>query len=204
MKNTFAIMLALLVWFSILGQFYLSIENRIAPVGETIIRFFTYFTILTNIIVALHFTLSSFKIESGFFRLLVGPGALTAVTVYITTVGTSYQVLLRHIWAPSGFQMIIDELLHTVIPILVIVYWYLYESKSILSYRMIPKWVIFPVIYFGIILIRGSMSGFYPYHFVDVATLGLQAVLINSLLLFAFFVFLSVFFVWYGRRHRLA
>ena len=38
-------------WFSIVGQFVLTIENRQVAVFETIIRFFSFFTILTNLLV---------------------------------------------------------------------------------------------------------------------------------------------------------
>ncbi len=44
--------LALFGWFALLSQFYLIIEGRVVPVPETIIRYFSFFTILTNLLVA--------------------------------------------------------------------------------------------------------------------------------------------------------
>jgi len=48
-------------------------------------------------------------------------GVITAITVYITIVGLVYNVILRFLWKPEGLQFIVDELLHTVIPLLLLV-----------------------------------------------------------------------------------
>ncbi|HMI79175.1 MAG TPA: hypothetical protein VK484_10285 [Ferruginibacter sp.] len=47
-------------WFALIGQFYLIIENRVASLAETITRYFGFFTILTNIIVAVCVTVLLF------------------------------------------------------------------------------------------------------------------------------------------------
>ena len=120
-RNMFKLV-AVLVWFSVIAQFYLIIQNRAAPIPETIIRFFSYFTILTNTLVAVYFTTQAVQANK-----LTKPGTLTAITVYITIVGAVYQVLLRHIWDPTGLQRLVDELLHTINPVLVILCWYFYE-----------------------------------------------------------------------------
>ncbi len=46
----------IIAWFAVIVQFYLNIVNRANPIPEVIMRFFSYFTILTNILVALCFT----------------------------------------------------------------------------------------------------------------------------------------------------
>ena len=46
---------AFLGWCSLVFQFYLILANRQASVPETIIRYFTFFTILTNLLVAVLF-----------------------------------------------------------------------------------------------------------------------------------------------------
>src|ERR1041385_58276 len=48
----FLLILSLLGWLALVGQFYLIIENRVVSVPETIIRYFSFFTILPNLIVA--------------------------------------------------------------------------------------------------------------------------------------------------------
>jgi hypothetical protein len=52
-------------WFALVAQFYLIITNRVAPVFETVIRYFSFFTILTNILVAICCTFLLLKSSSG-------------------------------------------------------------------------------------------------------------------------------------------
>ena len=62
---------ALAGWFAVVTQLYLIISNRTASIPETVMRFFSFYTILTNILVALCFTYSLFASEKDigrFFR----------------------------------------------------------------------------------------------------------------------------------------
>ena len=194
LQRNLSILFAIIVWFAVLAQFYLIIENRVAPVTETIIRFFSFFTILTNILVAVYFTIKALGRDQ-----LDKAGLLTAITVYITIVGLVYQVLLRHIWHPTGLQMVVDELLHSVNPLLVISFWYLFEKKFFVHYKEVFKWMIYPVVYLVYILTRGSFSGFYPYPFINVSEIGISQTLLNGLFLLLFFYAVSVLFIFIGR-----
>ncbi|MDO9553548.1 Pr6Pr family membrane protein [Rhodonellum sp.] len=197
MKKTLSLIFAGIVWFAVIMQFYLMMENRIASVPETIIRFFSFFTILTNTLVAIYFTLQA--LGSGKKIWINKTGDLTAITIYILVVGLVYQLILRQIWEPTGMQKIVDELLHSINPILVLVYWVMYENKKSLSWPLTPKWLIYPLVYLVFILIRGGISGFYPYPFVNVMELGLQQVSINAFFLMLLFLGLSAVFVALGK-----
>jgi hypothetical protein len=175
------------------------IENRVASIAETTIRFFSFFTILTNSLVAIYFTLIIFRQKRWYPLILSKPGTLTALTIYIAIVGLVYQVVLRHVWEPTGVQMIVDELLHSIIPIVVIVFWYLYEEKSLVKYGQITQWLIYPLLYLIYILIRGHFSNFYPYPFVDVGNLGLSKVLTNCIGLTVLIIGLSASFIKIGK-----
>ena len=197
MKKKVGLTVALIAWFAVSAQLYLMIDNRVASVAETTIRFFSFFTILTNTIVAIYFT--SITLKSSSIVPENNSSKLTAITVYITLVGLIYQIILRHLWQPTGLQRIVDELLHTIIPILVIVFWYLYEDKVAAKYKHILKWLIYPLTYLAYILIRGNFSDFYPYPFVNVNQIGLQKVLVNSAGLIVLFAVLSFIFIKVGR-----
>lgn len=194
MKKHLSLIFASIAWFTVIAQYYLMIENRVTPIIETSIRFFSFFTILTNSLVAIYFTLSILK-----KKIIDKPGTLTAVTVYITIVGIVYQIILRPIWKPTGLQMIVNELLHSVIPLLVILFWYLYEEKKTLTYKQLPMWLIYPFVYLLYILVRGSISNFYPYPFVDVANLGFAKVLSNSAILMLVFISIAALFITLGK-----
>jgi hypothetical protein len=196
MKPKLGIAIMLIAWFAVIMQYYLMLENRVAPVAETNLRFFSFFTILTNILVAVYFTMIVLNIKN---RSVNAPGTLTAITLYISVVGLVYQLVLRQLWTPTGMQRIVDEMLHSVVPVLVIIYWYLYENKSLVGYKQIPRWLAYPLIYLFYILIRGIFAGFYPYPFVDVVKLGLQKVLENSVMLMLLFIGLAAIFIKIGK-----
>lgn len=195
-QRILSLIFALVGWFSIMTQYYLMIKNTQISFTEANIRFFSYFTILTNIIVAVYFTLQAFNSVPKIKK----PGILTAITIYILIVGLVYQIILRSTWDPKGLQRLVDELLHTIIPILVLIYWYLYENKNRLNYRQILSWTIYPLLYLFYILIRGYFSDFYPYPFINVSDLGYFQVLLNSFGILLLFAALSMLFVRIGKN----
>jgi hypothetical protein len=194
-SNWFAAIGAVLAWSAVLLQFYLFLLNRDIPVGEVIFRFFTFFTILTNTCVAVMFSSKAARTGSWFNS----ASTSTAVTVYITVVGLTYNLLLRQLWEPHGMQRIVDELLHSLIPVYCVIYWLVFVPKAGLHYRLIPSWMIYPALYLAVILLRGHFSGWYPYPFVDAGQLGYQQVLINSGGMMLGFIVLSFLFIWRGR-----
>jgi hypothetical protein len=202
MKKVIAFLIALATWYAVVAQYFLMLDARVVDILETTIRFFSYFTILTNILVAIYFTAVVIQGNSR-NRLLSAPGALTAITGYITIVGLIYQIALRHLWQPEGQQWVVDELLHTVIPIVVIFFWYFNESSFPIRFQQIGVWLIYPLVYFIFILIRGGFSNFYPYPFVDAAELGLTRALINGGCLLILYTLLSVLYIWlHSRSHH--
>lgn len=199
MKRNLAILFALICWFAVITQYVLMMENRVTLPLETTIRFFSFFTILTNILVAFYFTLTVFHHDKP-ERRFNSPGFLTAVAVYITIVGLVYQIVLRSMFKPAGLDFLVNELLHSVIPLIVIGFWYFYENTSSVNYSQIAKWMIYPLVYLIYILSRGSFSDYYPYPFVNVLNIGLQKVLLNSGILMFVFIGVSFAFVFVGKR----
>lgn len=180
-KKIWNVVGALVGWFAVVGQLVLIIINRQTDLFETVIRFFSYFTILTNTLVALYFTSQISTIRA--LKFLKNNASLTAITGFILIVGLVYQIVLRSIWQPSGFQMVIDELLHTVIPMYVLVYWFMFIIFEDLKPRLLFSWLLYPLIYFIVIMFRGSFSDFYPYPFVDATSIGYTKVFGNFLVL---------------------
>ena len=194
-KQIFLIIGAATTWFAVLLQFYLIILNKVESVPETIIRFFSFYTILINILVAFCFTVLWLKPNSQSGIFFSQSGVLTATTIYITVVGVLYNLILRQIWSAVGFQRLADELLHVVIPLLFILYWYFFAPKGGLEWKNAFPWLIYPFIYTVFILFRGALSGFYPYPFVDANILGFKKVVVNSVGLFIMFFVPSLLFI---------
>lgn len=190
---------AVLAWLAVLLQLYLIIVNRTTSLPETIIRFFSFFTIQNNMIVATYFSVLLRAKEGQLLRFFSKAQVATAITVYITIVGLVYQIVLRPLWAPEGLQYLADELLHSVIPVYALLFWALSADKRGLYYQNMPKWLVYPLIYLIYTLIRGYFAKYYPYPFVDVEQLGMGNVLLNSAVLLLLFSLLSLVFILIGK-----
>lgn len=187
---------ALVGWTTLLVQFYLMQKNSVTNPFETTVRFFSFFTILSNILVSVSFTSLYFNKLSEIFQMKT----LTAIAIYISIVAIVYNVVLRFLWEPTGLQKLIDELLHVVIPIIFVYYWFKHGPTEKINYIFIWKILLFPLIYLLFVLVRGNYSGFYPYPFVDVSTIGMSQSIVNSIVILVAFVVSSAFFIRVSRR----
>jgi len=176
--------------FALLLQLYLIIQDRTVGVTETLIRYFSFFTISSNILATICF-----------YYIMGNPGpdakpffarakTIAAITVYMFIVGLVYNVVLRSQYpAMEGKAMIANELLHVIMPLLIIIYWLVFAEKNILEWKNIFTWLIYPLVYCIYTLIRGAIVHFYPYPFMNVDFWGLSTVLLHCLYVcIAFFV----------------
>jgi hypothetical protein len=186
-KNKIEITGAVIVWLSVILQFILMINNRTASVPETIVRFFSFYTILTNTLVAIAFTSLTGTFGEKWKHFFSKATSLTAVAVYITVVCIIYNLVLRGLLELAGLQRIVDEMLHLIIPVFVLIYWYVFVSSSSIQWKDAFGWMWYPLIYSVYVLIRGSFSGFYPYPFMNVSEIGYTRVLVNCLYVTAAF-----------------
>jgi hypothetical protein len=189
----------LLGWFALIAQFYLSLENRTAAAGEAVVRFFSYFTILSNGFIAIAYTMILLRPGASLSRYLARPAVLTALTLYIVVVGLVYNVVLRSLWSPKGLQMVVDELLHSLAPALFLVFWIVCVPKVLMRWKHVLVWMIFPLAYCIYSLIRGAIVGWYPYPFLDAGALGYPAVAINIGGVVLLFFVLAFLLVWISK-----
>lgn len=187
-------------WFAVIAQFIVMLQNRVADVPETIIRFFSFFTILTNTLVALYFTANFFGIVKAPFSIFSKRSTSTALTAFILLVGIVYQVILRATWEPTGLQRVIDELLHTIIPVYFLVYWFLYANPTDIKLKPTLYWLVYPLLYFFYVIVRGHFSGFYPYPFLNVTEIGYSGVAKSFGVICGFTVLLIVLLVLLGNK----
>jgi len=189
-------------WFALVTQLYLIVNSGVSSLGELVIRYFSYFTIQTNILVAVCFTSLLLAAGRPMGRFFSRQQTLSAITVYIVIVGLIYNTILRFLWQPEGLQKIVDELLHSVIPLAVLVYWFLYVAKDTLRWKNVLWWLLYPFAYIIYVLIRGSVSGFYPYPFINTQQLGMNKVLVNAIGIAAVFAFVSLLLVFVAKSAK--
>ena len=195
-------MIAVLAWYGLLLQFYVMIVNARAigvSIPTVIANYFSFFTILTNLLVAVTLTLSLRRTPSTLGSLANHPTVQTAATLYIAIVGIVYSLALRHIWDPEGLQKIADIILHDAIPTLSILFWLLFVRKDELRFRDVPAWLVYPSVYLVYSMIRGAVLGRYVYPFLDVRALGCGLVIINVVAISAAFAGLGLLLVGFGR-----
>ncbi|WP_072391605.1 Pr6Pr family membrane protein [Hyphomicrobium sp. CS1GBMeth3] len=187
-------------WFAVGLQYWLVVTGDIGPdpVNRTI-NFFSYFTILTNIIAALAMTVPLVAPGSILGRFFNAPSIRTAIATYIIVVGVVYHLVLRDLWDPQGWQWIADMSLHYVTPVLFALDWLLFVPKRSVPWATAMHALAYPIAYMGWTLWHGSWSGFYPYPFVDVSQIGLDKTLQNAAGMTVAFLVLCLVLIAVGR-----
>ncbi|MFJ4494903.1 Pr6Pr family membrane protein [Pseudomonas atacamensis] len=195
--------LAVFGWAGLTIQLYLILFARLS-IGASLlgglVSFFSYFTILTNTLVATVLTCAATERESAARRWFLQPWVSSGIAVSIAVVGLAYSILLRHLWHPDGWQFVADELLHDVIPLLFLGYWWCCVPKGTLRLWHLPLWLIYPLVYFIYALLRGHLLGAYAYPFIDVAVLGYPQVLANAGGILVGFVLVGLLIIGLDRR----
>ena len=134
-------------------------------------EYFSYFTIQTS------FANLAALIAVGLFNLqsAIESAALLAIRhalmAYAVVTGSVYNLLLRDLpTAPGEFVSDIafpNEVLHVVIPLYLVTDWVLSPHGARLPLRAIGLGLIYPIVWVGFTLIRGDLTGWYPYGFLD-------------------------------------
>ncbi|WP_346317983.1 Pr6Pr family membrane protein [Chitinophaga sp. YIM B06452] len=185
--KTYAAAGALLGWLAVLSQLYLSLTVRTVSVAELLIRFIGYFTITTNTLAALCYTSFWLEGKGRFSVFLRKPSSVFAITVFIIIVGVVYNVILRFTWEPKGFQLAVDELLHSVLPVMFVFFWILFIPKHDLKMKDFNPWLLYPLVYITYVITLGLFTGHYPYPFADASLLGYPKALLNGAAMMAGF-----------------
>ncbi|QIK97302.1 hypothetical protein G7076_12170 [Sphingomonas sp. HDW15A] len=169
MARLAAALIALSAWAGLSVQFQSTVASGYS-VGETLWILLRFFTVLTNIGVAVTMSLLALGKR-------VSPSWLGGLTLAILLVGVVYMTLLRGLLELSGGALLADTLLHKATPVLVTFWWLAFADKGSLKWRDPLFWAIYPLIYLPYALTRGAAEGIYAYPFINLADLGWSGVL---------------------------
>jgi len=150
-------------------------EGLAGVVGRTI-DFFSYFTYLSNIIVAIVLTMLARNVNRR--------GAVFATLrmdslVMISVTGLVYYILLAADANPQGLQIVSNALIHYIIPILTVVIWLLIGPRGLFRLWTVFAALIIPILWAVYAMIRGAVIDAYPYGFLNAQELGLGTALTN-------------------------
>ncbi len=200
MKTKYRFIGAALAWAVIISQYGILIASRdFGGFWSTSLAYFGFFTILTNILVALAFSAPLFKPNNKIRRLFEGQSVRAAIALYILVVAVVYYAVLAQNHHPEGASAILNVFLHFILPVLYLIDWLFVADKDAMSYKKIPLWVIYPLVYGLFNIIRGAITGFYPYPFINVTELGIGGVTANMLGFVAIYAVGAFIFITLGR-----
>jgi hypothetical protein len=149
-------------------------------------RFFAFFTIQSNLIGVVAF---AWLLATG-----GGPRSPTldrlrgAATLYLTI--TFFVVILLLSGVDVQLDMVwVDVVLHKVFPIVIVLDWVLDPPRIRITIRDVLVWLVYPIGWAVLTVIRGALDGWYPYPFLDPANGGYgQVTIVIAAITLAFVV----------------
>ncbi len=175
---------AVVVLAAIAYQVYLNIDSGLFRP----LRFFAFFTVLSNLFGAFLWLSLAARWRRTRTRtddLLRGASTLYLVVTFVVVV-----VLL------SGAELqvanpAVDFVVHKLFPILVVVDWLVDPPETDLRMQDVALWLIFPLIWVVVTLIRGAADSWYPYPFLDPDNGGYRSVAYHVVAIFAGFIVIA-------------
>lgn len=200
MAIVFRMAAGLLGWFALALQYGLVMAGDFdtGPFARTI-NFFSFNTVITNILVALALTMPIIAPQSALGQFFSRPTVRTAITAYMIIVMAVVYFILRHLTKLEGWDLVADVILHYVMPVLFVIDWLFLVPKHTLKVHDTIAWLAYPIVYLAWTFIHGAYSGFYPYPFLNNDELGIARVLLNEAGLLIVFLILGFVLVTGGR-----
>ena len=187
--------LALLTWAALAIQLAAALHDGTATLPAALWAMLRYFTILTNLALAMAMT----GIAWG-WALPFRPAVLGGVVLSMLMVGSGYHLLLRGIVPLAGLGRMADLLLHSATPLAALAYWCAFTPRGSLRPRHALFWTLYPIAYSAYALTRGQIDGIYPYPFLDLPRIGLARTALNAAALCLAFAAAALATAWLDRR----
>lgn len=175
--------------FAVLGILAL-VWIPIGNIGETefsIANYFSYFTIESNVLGVIVLLIGAIR-DPRDQRWQVIRGA---ATLYLLITGVVYAVLLAKVDVMLTDRWI-NDVLHRVLPIVMVLDWILVPVTLGITRALIGAWLSYPAVYGAYTLIRGPIVDWYPYPFIDPREQGYVSLVIGLVILTGVFALLAV------------
>lgn len=157
------------LFFSFLG--FSALVTEVATLAERgrfdAVNFFSYFTVENNILICIAFLLSALAIaskhQSRAFDIFRG-----FTTMLIILVGIGFLALLSGLKGVALTAVPWDNIvLHYIIPVAAFIDILIDRPKTRFSFKRSLAWLGYPLAYVVYTLVRGAMTGWYPYPFIN-------------------------------------
>jgi hypothetical protein len=169
------------------------------PLPQRVIRFFSYFTVQSNLLVLVTTTALArgFAADSRLWQVL----RIDAMTGILIT-GVVHFLLLRPLLDLSGASLVADKLLHLAVPILAVAGWLIAGPRRSLTPRAYAWSLAWPVAWLVITLSVGWVTRWYPYPFLNAREHGAGSVAVYCAAIAVAFIGASALIFWVDRRPR--
>lgn len=200
-KTIYRVFAGLITLAAVCLQYWLLVRGLSGPAAvRSTIRFFSFFTILSNLIAASALLVPPLWPSSALGSFLARPSVRTGIAGYTVVVGVVYYLLLVGLSERAGLPLIVEHVLHAVTPPLFLLDWLMFVDKRALDWRAGVASLGFPLVYGAYTLAHGATTGWYPYPFLDVETLGYARVALNMVGLITAYLLLVVAMTFIGKR----
>jgi len=159
------------------------------------VQFFSYFTILSNLLAAAALTAPLTAPASGLATWAEQSGPRASVATYLTITAVVYHTMLAWQWHPQGLRLLSDTILHTLTPAAYLIDLALRGGQGQARWIAAAKAMAFPALYGVWTLIHGALAGWYPYPFMNVAKRGYLTVLLTMVEMSLAFALVAVVFI---------
>ncbi|HEV8692773.1 MAG TPA: Pr6Pr family membrane protein [Lysobacter sp.] len=179
--RAFTAVIALIAAAVLVLQYVLLIRLTLDTVGPMFatVRFFTYFTILSNVLVLLTTGTCALAPQSEPAAFFARPVVRGGIALCIAVTMGIYATVLARLWQPQGAQWWADTGLHYAVPTLYLAWWLFAVPHGVLRWSDLLRWLSFPLVYVVWVFLRGSWVQEYPYPFLDLTAHDVATVLRN-------------------------
>ena len=175
------------------------VEDDPPGLAARVYRFFAYFTVQSNLLVAVvSFALARDPALDRTAWRVVRLAGLVGITV----TGLVHFFLLRPLLDLDGADWVADKLLHMVVPVLAVAVWAWVGPRPRFVVREAAYALVWPLVWLAWTLVVGQVDGWVPYPFLDADTEGWGAVAVVSVGITVLFVVLFAVFGWLDRTLR--
>ncbi len=166
----------------------------------TAANYFSFFTIESNLFATIVFFAGAMKVWRGdkpatSFDMLRG-----AATLFMTMTGIIYSLLLAGTDVQTPLPWV-NAVLHYIFPVVVLIDWLVVPAMKRISVKQSLVWLVFPVAYLIYSLVRGAITSWYPYPFLNVQQHGYIAVAVNAVFVAAAFLVVSSLVAWLSQEN---
>ncbi|CAN5356248.1 Pr6Pr family membrane protein [soil metagenome] len=205
MARAYRTLFAIVGWGSLIFQFVLMVAGQSGWVLlDRVVNYFSFFTILTNVLVALALTGPLLTEHRRLARWSASEGVRASVAMYIAVVGLIYHFILAPNWHPTGGTLIANVLLHYVMPVAFVIDWLVFTPKGRLRWIDPVKWLAYPALYGAWTVGHGLATHWWPYDFINVDKLGWDGFAVSGTITAVFFLSVGLLIVTvdrvFGRR----